>query len=164
MVEIVYPTIELIPSYYDCLKTVAAEKIYLEMTEPPPLEKVIEFQKSLISKNGPVFYAVDAGKVIGWCDVFPADNPTQSHRGGLGMGLYENYRGQGIGAKLVTSTLNKAKQFGLEKVELSVYTSNTRAVNLYKSLGFKEEGLIKNYRKVDGITFDCLLMATTLNI
>lgn len=163
MVEIVYPTIELIPSYYDCLKTVASERIYLEMVEPPPLEKVIEFQGDLIAKGGPVFYAVDAGRVVGWCDVFSPDNPTQSHRGGLGMGLYSDYRGQGIGAKLVTSVLNHAKQFGLEKVELSVFTNNTRAVNLYKSLGFKEEGLIKNYRKLDGLTFDCLLMAINLN-
>ncbi|MNT45409.1 putative N-acetyltransferase YycN [compost metagenome] len=162
MVEIIYPTNELIPGYYDCLKTVASERIYLEMVEPPPLEKVTEFQSSLIAKGGPVFYAVDAGKVVGWCDIFPADNPTQSHRGGLGMGLYANYRGQGIGAKLVSSSLNQAKQFGLEKVELSVFTNNTGAVKLYKSLGFKEEGLIKNYRKLDGVTFDCLLMAMHL--
>lgn len=162
MAEVIYGDLKLIPSYYECLRRVAAERIYIEMIEPPPLEKVIGFQTELIQKNGPVFYAVDNGQVVGWCDIFPFSNPRQVHRGGLGMGLLAAYRGQGIGSLLLNKTLEKAKEFGLEKVELNVYTSNTNAIALYKKMGFTEEGLIKHYRKLDGQYFDCLSMAKFL--
>ncbi len=75
------------------------------------------------------------------------------------MGLLPEYRGRGIGSQLLSAVLKHCKQFGLEKVELQVYVSNTPAIALYKKFGFEQEGLIRKYRKVDGQDFDCLAMA-----
>jgi ribosomal protein S18 acetylase RimI-like enzyme len=160
--EIIYPNEKYFKSFHEALSTVAKERVYIEMIEAPPLEKVSSFQTDLISKNGPVYYAINNDRVVGWCDVFPEENPRQKHRGGLGMGLLPEFRGQGLGSKLLSSVLDHAKKFGLEKVELNVYTSNTPAVALYKKFGFEQEGLIKKYRKLDGQYFDCLAMGTFL--
>lgn len=161
-VEVIYPKEKYFKSFYDALSIVAKEKVYIEMIEPPPFEKVVGFQNGLIEKNGPVYYALKDERVVGWCDVFPEDNPRQSHRGGLGMGLLPEFRGQGIGSKLLDAVLKQAKQFGLEKVELNVYTTNLPAIALYKKFGFEQEGLIKKYRKLDGQYFDCLAMGKFL--
>jgi RimJ/RimL family protein N-acetyltransferase len=123
---------------------------------------VTEFQKALIEKKGPVFYALDSARVVGWCDIFPESNPRLCHRGHLGMGLLAPYRGKGIGGRLLAATLDQARVFGFEKVELTVYTTNTAAIALYRRLGFLEEGLSKHYRKVDGRYFDALRMAKFL--
>ncbi len=160
--QIIYPSEKYFKSFHEALSAVASERIYIEMIEAPPFEKVVGFQTDLISKNGPVFYAVDGDRVVGWCDVFPESNPRQNHRGSLGMGILRDYRGQGLGSKLLSSVLIHAKKFGLEKVELHVYTSNVSAVGLYKKHGFEQEGLIKKYRKLDGQDFDCLMMAKHL--
>ncbi len=141
---------------------VAKEQIYLEMVEAPPFEKVQKFQQDHISKNGPIYYALENGKVVGWCDVFSSDNPRQKHRGGLGMGLLAGYRGRGIGSQLLSAVLSHSKEFGLEKVELHVYTSNPAAIALYKKFGFEEEGLIRKYRKLGDQYFDCIAMAKFL--
>jgi hypothetical protein len=45
-IEVIYPTEELIPSFWQALSIVANEKIYLEMVEAPPLATVIGFQKN----------------------------------------------------------------------------------------------------------------------
>lgn len=161
-VQIIYPQEKFIPSYHQALTKVASERFFIEMLVPPPLEKVIGYQKDLISKNGPVYYALDGDKVVGWCDVFPEDSPRQSHRGGLGMGLIPEYRGQGIGSKLLAAVIEHSKKFGLEKIELNVYTTNTSAIALYKKHGFEQEGLIKKYRKLDGKYFDSLVMGKFL--
>lgn len=94
--------------------------------------------------------------------IYPEENPGQNRRGGLGMGLLPEYRGQGLGSKLLGSVLDHAKNFGLEKVELHVYTSNQTAIALYKKFGFEIEGLIKKYRILDGEYFDALTMAKFL--
>lgn len=108
------------------------------------------FQLELIQINGPVYYAVEDERVVGWCDIFPGSNARQSHRGGLGMGLLPEVRRRGLGSKLLSSTLEHAKRFGLEKIELQV------------KFGFHEEGVIKKYRKLDGNYFDSIMMAKFL--
>ena len=160
MIQVIYGRTDLISSYREALGEVAAERIYLEMLEPPPLEKVTEHQSGLIAKNGPVYYAIDShDTVVGWCDIFPNSNPRMNFRGTLGMGIRKDFRGQGIGHRLMEATLKKAKEFGLEKVELNVYPSNTGAIALYKKMGFSEEGLIKKYRKLDGVYYDSVMMS-----
>lgn len=161
-IEIIYPSEKYFASFHEALSSVARERVYIEMIEAPPFEKVSAFQKDLISKNGPVYYATHDDRVVGWCDVFPEENPRQSHRGGLGMGLLSDFRGKGIGSKLLKEVLDHAKKSGLEKVELQVYTSNEPAIALYKKFGFEQEGLIKKYRKLDGKYFDCLAMGKFL--
>ncbi len=162
MIKVIYANEKYFPSFHEALSVVAKERIYIEMIEAPPLEKVASFQRELISKNGPVYYALSGDKVVGWCDVFPEENPRQNHRGGLGMGILPEFRGQGIGSQLLQKVIEHAKNFGLEKIELNVYSSNVSAIGLYKKFGFDQEGLIKKYRKLDGQYFDCLAMGKFL--
>lgn len=105
-VKIIYPEQKYFSSFHEALSAVAKERIYIEMIEAPPLEKVREFQLGLISKNGPVYYAVCGDRLVGWADVFPENNPRQMHRGGLGMGLLPEFRGKGIGSLLLTNVLD----------------------------------------------------------
>ncbi len=156
--EIVYPAEPLLKSFHEALDRVAREHIYIEMIEAKSLEETTNFQLKLISNNSPVFYAVENGIVVGWADITPAGNPRLAHRGFLGMGLIEEFRGKGLGNQLLSRALKHAKDIGLEKVELSVYTDNVAAIKLYKKLGFTEIGIIKHYRKLNERCFDCLEM------
>ncbi len=80
MIEIIYANEKYFPSFHEALSIVAKERVYIEMIEAPPLEKVASFQRDLISKNGPIYYAISGTKVVGWCDVFPEENTRQNHR------------------------------------------------------------------------------------
>jgi RimJ/RimL family protein N-acetyltransferase len=162
MVEVIYARKELIPSYYECLKSVAAERTFIEQIEPFPLDQITRFQGGLIAKEGPVYYAVEDGRVVGWADIFPNENPRLKHRASLGMGILKEYRGKGLGTQLLSAVLKKAKEFGLEKVELTVYKSNSSAVALYEKAGFEHEGIIRAYRKLDGIIYDAHIMGLFL--
>ena len=75
------------------------------------------------------------------------------------MGVHKDYRGQGIGTRLLGATLDAAEKYGLERVELEVYTSNTRAIRLYEKRGFITEGVKKKARKLDGKYYDIQVMA-----
>jgi RimJ/RimL family protein N-acetyltransferase len=64
-----------------------------------------------------------------------------AHRGGLGIGVAEAYRGRGIGEALMQTLLDWATSItSIEKVTLDVFADNARAIGLYKKLGFVEEG------------------------
>ncbi len=56
----------------------------------------------------------------------------------------DNYRGKWYGKKAMNWLLNFAfKKLKLNKVNLGVFEENKPAINLYKSLGFKIEGTMK---------------------
>ena len=59
----------------------------------------------------------------------------------LGVDIIKEYQGRGYGSEAINWTLDWAfKQAGLHRVELSVLGWNDRAKQLYKKLGFREEG------------------------
>ena len=47
----------------------------------------------------------------------------------------------------------------LTRVELTVYTDNVRAINLYRRTGFEEEGVLRRYAFRNGEFVDALTMA-----
>lgn len=78
------------------------------------------------------------------------------------MGLLPEFRGKGLGGRLLEAVCKHSREVGLEKIELYVYTTNQAAVALYKKWGFEEEGLIKKYRKLEGEYFDVYAMGKFL--
>ena len=75
------------------------------------------------------------------------------------MGLLASHRGQGLGQHLLTQTLARARDRGLERIELSVLHDNVAAYALYKRLGFVVEGRRIHDWKHEGVYRDSILMA-----
>ena len=162
-IQIIYARPDLTPSFYKALDRVAREEIYIEKVEAPPFSDVESFQQKLIAQQWPNYYAVKPGpsgeqEVVGWADITRPQNERLAHRGFLGMGLVAEARGQGLGTQLLQAALSHAKGMDIEKVELSVYSSNLPAIALYQKCGFREMGRIRHYRKYKDQYFDSVEM------
>ena len=53
-----------------------------------------------------------------------------------------SHRAQGIGKKLISAAVERCRELGCCELEVSTESANTTAKSLYKSLGFKEKGII----------------------
>jgi RimJ/RimL family protein N-acetyltransferase len=82
------------------------------------------------------------------------------HRGRLGIGVQADYRGLGVGAALLQALLDWATaEPELERVELSVFAHNERAIGLYRKLGFVEEARLQSaFKLADGAYYDDVMM------
>lgn len=161
--QIIYAQSQLIPSFYKALDRVAREEVFIEKVEAPPFSDVESFQKKLIAQQWPNYYAVkqvtsNEQEVVGWADITRPQNERLAHRGFLGMGLVAEARGQGLGTQLLQAALSHAQNMAIEKVELSVYSSNLPAIALYQKCGFREMGRIRHYRKYKNRYFDSVEM------
>jgi RimJ/RimL family protein N-acetyltransferase len=150
---------EHIESFHRALDTVARERKYLTLLEAPPLLDVCEFVLNTIKRDDPQFVAVAKGEVVGWCDIRRHDFPAHAHRGTLGLGIVPAYRGQGLGLRLLRTTLERAGEAGFVRVELTVHVDNTRAIALYDRVGFVREGVVRDAVLVDGEYRDAIAMA-----
>jgi len=59
----------------------------------------------------------------------------------------ESARGKGIGTQAMLYLEEKIQAQGLKRIELGVFEFNSKALNLYKNMGYQEIG------RVDGFTF-----------
>jgi RimJ/RimL family protein N-acetyltransferase len=83
-----------------------------------------------------------------------------SHKGSFGIAIRKKFWGLGIGRKMLETLLEWADANGFVKISLEVDTLNTRAIRLYKSVGFSTEALLKMDRRMENNTFrDSYLMA-----
>jgi len=149
--------IEDVEGFHACIDTVAKAGRYLAAREALPIESAFEFVQNNINNNLPQFVALDGERVAGWCDISPRSR-SMSHCGQLGMGVHPDYWGFKLGWKLLETTIKKANDTGLKKVELEVYTDNSRAISLYTKFGFVVEGIRQKSVFLDDAYHDLLCM------
>ncbi len=79
--------------------------------------------------------------IIGTAGLSVYGSPRTRHSGGIGIMVHAGYQHQGVGTKLMEALLDMADNWlMLVRVELTVFTENARAQELYKKLGFEIEG------------------------
>jgi putative acetyltransferase len=62
-----------------------------------------------------------------------------------GVAIDPGWRLQGAGGRMMQEILDKVREMGFTRVELTVATINHTAIRLYEKMGFQNEGLLKNY-------------------
>jgi RimJ/RimL family protein N-acetyltransferase len=152
-------TLDHVAGYRHALDIVARERKYLTLLEAQPEPDTLRFVKRNLENGNPMMVALAGGKVVGWCDIRREAFPSRAHRGTLGMGLLPEWRGRGVGRRLLDATLAQARRSGFKRIELDVHADNPRAIALYEKAGFVREGTIRDASLIDGVFRDAILMA-----
>ena len=126
-----------------------------------PFQSVDVWRQRLLAENERVLklVALHQGQVIGHLGLENYSRIRRSHAGSVGMAVAGAWQGKGVGSKLLAAALDVADNWmNLHRVELSVYADNEAAIALYRKFGFLEAGILLDYRRLDGVTYDALLM------
>jgi ribosomal protein S18 acetylase RimI-like enzyme len=87
------------------------------------------------------------GEVAGSLSVVRGRPEYIRHTAELSMWVRPAFREAGLGSTMMEYALRWAAASGVEKITLSVRSSNRRAINLYSKYGFAEEGRRKAFVK-----------------
>jgi RimJ/RimL family protein N-acetyltransferase len=152
-----------IEGFRACLDAVIQERRYLATLHNFPLSETATFVARNLELGNPQFVVDAEGEIVGWCDIRRETLDSYAHVGHLGMGVAAAWRGRGVGERLMVATIDAARAAGFEKIELSVFATNTRARALYDKVGFVLEGTRVRGRKVDGHYEDVDIMGLILS-
>ena len=137
-----FPIIEALLSQITQVHYAVRPDLFRQFHKKAETDSIIDLQDA----DAPVFVATSENNcIVGclWCIVKrERNNSLKVDRDWLVIDdicVDEKYRGNGIGRKLVDFAYRFAKEKGLDKVELNVYTDNRDAVRFYKRLGFKTQ-------------------------
>lgn len=81
------------------------------------------------------------GEVLGWISISPTSG-RRVYRGCVEMSVYvdENYRGKGIGTKLIKKLISEAIDAGYWSIYSAIISINKASISVHKKCGFREIG------------------------
>jgi RimJ/RimL family protein N-acetyltransferase len=113
-------------------------------------------------KSSTILIAEDNGNIIGYLFAV-GRNPTRvKHSVYIAVGVGENQRGTGIGARLFEALEEWANIQNIHRLELTVMTHNIAGIALYKKMGFEIEGTKRDSLLINGEYVDEYYMSKLL--
>lgn len=114
-----------------------------------------------LAERGRYIVAEEDGTLVGHALLDPFDMRATAHVFSLTIVVHPGHLGRGIGRAMMDDLLAWAKADPrVRKVELRVRDGNDRAIRLYESCGFVEEGRFRQrVRLLDGTYVDDIAMA-----
>jgi RimJ/RimL family protein N-acetyltransferase len=101
----------------------------------------------------------DSGNIVGHVDLKSDPLRAGLHWCHLGIGIEAEYRGQGLGDRLMDVAIGFVEAHpGLACIELRVFSGNTPAIALYRKKGFTELGTLKDRFRLQGRSIDDIVM------
>jgi L-amino acid N-acyltransferase YncA len=102
-------------------------------------------------------------QIVGWASL-NSYNPRDAYKGVADLSLYidRQYRGKGIGGKLIEAIEVIAKKNNFHKIILSTFQFNNLGQGLYRKKGYREVGVFKNQGISDGKFVDVMAMEKLL--
>ncbi|MDX1391180.1 MAG: GNAT family N-acetyltransferase [Rheinheimera sp.] len=149
------------PADIDAIKAIYDQPSVYANTLQLPYQPVASWQKLYTAGAG--FYNLVAqveGQVVGQLGLQVSQNPRRRHVAELGMGVSEEFQGQGIGSALLRAALELADNWlNIRRTELTVYSSNEAAIALYERFGFEVEAELADFAFQYGNYVTALAMA-----
>ena len=114
--------------------------------EPGELQKTSDQERERIVRlnaraTSVVLIAVDDRSIVGNLTAVGGEVRRLRHSATLALGVSRSHWGLGIGRQLLAEVIAWSERANLTRLELTVHTTNLRAINLYLSSGFEVEGV-----------------------
>ena len=137
---------ELREDEIELLKDFLYEAIFIPEGIEPPARSIIEQPELKIyyedfgsGRADHCIVADDDGKVIGavWTRIMNDYGHVDDDTPSFAISLYKEYRGQGIGTRMMNEMLALLKEKGFERASRAVQKANY-AVRMYENVGFRK--------------------------
>ena len=102
------------------------------------------------------------GKIIANGEVTRGKYKDRHHHGHLGLTLVRDYRGLGIGRRIMETLVRESRGRGMRTLDAEFLADNVAARRTYEREGFKQAGIIPKKVFRGGKYFDGLIMAREL--
>ena len=143
------------------VNSVASEKYYV--VPERSREDWDEAIREIKNRKGLIIVAEANDRIVGMAYLVRGKFEKNKHVGFLGISVLKGKRGIGVGEAMMKYMMEWSQQQDeLEKISLTVFSTNKAAINLYRKFGFEIEGINKKQYKIEGKYIDEIMMGKFL--
>jgi len=145
------------------IRDALSDKTYIE---GETVADIVESENVLLRHNELqkriFFVATVHDDVVGWVHIHAPELEKLSHTAELTVGVIEEYRDHGIGAKLLDRGVKWASEHDFEKLYNSVPSTNEGAIEFLEHRGWETEAVRRDHYKIDDEYVDEVMMAKAI--
>jgi putative acetyltransferase len=126
-----------------------------------PFPSVEKWRERLGAQDANVMLVAEIDhKVVGNAGLHPEIGRRRMHAASIGMSVHQDWHDKKVGTALMAALVDMADNYmQLQRLELTVFADNQRAIALYKKFGFEQEGYLRCFAMRHGKLIDGLSMA-----
>jgi RimJ/RimL family protein N-acetyltransferase len=159
------PKWEDLDDFLELINALVEEGAEILRTEKVSREEEADWLSRVLSRleKDEMFYIVADvdGKVVGISEIGKRSG-YEKHVGVIGIAIKNGFRDLGIGTAIMKALIEKAREWGLKVLTLTVFATNKRAQHVYEKVGFLQTGTVPKKHFKDGRHIDEIIMTNLL--
>ena len=155
-----HAAIEDLPVIVEIYNSTVAGRMVTADTEPVSVESKVKWFNEHSPERRPLWMVEDSsGDTVGWVSVQsfygrPAYNGTTE----ISIYLDPEFRGKGLGKKVLSITIEKCKGLGIHTLLGFIFAHNEPSLKLFKQAGFEQWALFPDVAVLDGVERSLIIL------
>ncbi len=155
--------IEDLPDIVDIYNSTIPCRMVTADTEFVTVEDRLDWFYAHNPEKRPLWVVEIDGEMCGWVSLQSfygrlAYNATAE----ISIYLHENFRGQGIGKKVLQKVLDECPGLGIDTVLGFIFGHNEQSIRMFTGLGFERWGFLPGIAILDGVRRDLVILGKRL--
>jgi L-amino acid N-acyltransferase YncA len=155
---------EDLPAIVEIYNSTIPSRVVSADTEPVSVEQRLVWFDEHEPSRRPIRVIENGGEVIGWLSLsdFYDGRPAYHATAEIGVYVKEDYRGEGIGRRLVEEAIRRGPELGLNTLTAGIFAHNEASVGLFEGTGFQRWAHFPNVAELDGVERDLVVLGLRL--
>ncbi|HHW31267.1 MAG TPA: N-acetyltransferase [Clostridiaceae bacterium] len=148
-----------LPVIVDIYNSTIPSRMVTGDTEPLSVDDKLNWFNEHNPEKRPLWIVEHEGKTCGWVSLQsfygrPAFNATAE----ISIYLHENYRGKGIGKKVLNKVIEECPTLEIDTLLSFIFGHNEPSIRLFSDFGFEKWGFLPEIANFDGVKRDLLIL------
>ena len=133
-------------------------------TEPVSIDDRLEWFHEHTPSKRPLWVVEYEDEICGWVSLQsfygrPAYNATAE----ISIYLHENFRGKGLGKKILSKVIEECPKFEIETLLGFIFGHNEPSIRLFSNFGFEKWAFLPEVAKLDGVKRDLVILGKKIS-
>jgi L-amino acid N-acyltransferase YncA len=154
-----------LPAIVEIYNSTIPSRVVSADTEPVSVEQRTPWFDEHDPSRRPIWVMEEGGETIGWLSLsdFYDARPAYHATAEIGVYVREDYRGKGVGRRLVEEAIRRGPELGLKTLTAGAFAHNDASVGLFERMGFRKWAHFPSVAELDGVERDLIVLGLRLD-
>ena len=148
-----------LPEVVEIYNSTIAGRMVTADIEPVSVEERMNWFLDHDNDKRPLFVVIKNDEIVAWVS-FSAFHERAAYNGTSEISIYikEQYRNQGLGEKILSWSIDFAKEVEIENIVALIFGHNFPSIKLFEKFNFQKWAYLPGVARLDGVLRDLVIL------
>ncbi|RWU06102.1 N-acetyltransferase [Pseudodesulfovibrio sp. S3] len=157
-------TVQDLPEIVSIYNSTVATRLATADTKEVSVDSKLEWFQRHTPDKRPILVHETGDRIAAWVSFESFyGRPAYDHTAEISIYIDSEYRGQGLGKKLVQEAMDMTQGLNIKTLLGYIFSHNEPSIRLFKSFGFEEWGRLNDIAEMDGKEYSLSILGKRIN-